>query len=94
MLIPMDLQENRRLSCGLDITREHYARNNVALPSDLMDPEWSIISRVVPSASHVCRLRKQAMRQTLLEAVIRRPRHKCQKYANPSRSHQRGDLVN
>jgi putative transposase len=52
-----------------DTTRAHYARDELALPSDLTDAEWAVLEPFFPLPSHVGRPRKWGLRR-IVEAIL------------------------
>lgn len=52
-----------------DTTRVHYARKELALPSDLTDAEWSVLEPFFPVPSSTGRPRKWPMRR-IVEAIF------------------------
>jgi putative transposase len=49
-------------------TLAQYARADLALPSDLTDPEWAVLEPFLPLPSHVGRPRTRPLRR-IVEAI-------------------------
>lgn len=52
-----------------DTTRVQYARDQLTLPSDLTDAEWTVLEPFLPQPSHVGRPRKWPLRR-IIEAIL------------------------
>ena len=52
-----------------DTTRAQYARADLALTSDLTDPEWALLEPFFPSPSREGRPRKWPLRR-IIEAIL------------------------